>query len=128
MQSTEKKLIWSEQLIVRWSDLDANGHVNSAVFFTYCEQSRIDWMQSVVGQTTPDGSWYGCIARPASRIPCRISSGHSCRAEPRHGSRPQLLAPEFRALTPEIRSRSAGETNGLGARQQKGLDTRAGSL
>ena len=28
----------------------------------------------------------------------------------------------------EIRSRSAGETNGLGARQQKGLDTRAGSL
>ena len=64
MHSTERKLIWSEQLIVRWSDLDANGHVNNAVFFTYCEQARIDWMQSVAGQTTPDG--YGAVVKKTS--------------------------------------------------------------
>jgi len=64
MEATEKKLIWNQQLIVRWSDLDANGHVNNAVFFTYYEQSRIDWLQSIVGQTTPDG--YGAVVKKAS--------------------------------------------------------------
>jgi acyl-CoA thioester hydrolase len=28
---------------VRWSDMDALGHVNNARFLTYCEQARIDY-------------------------------------------------------------------------------------
>jgi acyl-CoA thioester hydrolase len=64
MQATDRTLLWSEQLVVRWSDLDANGHVNNAVFFTYCEQSRIDWMHSIAGQTTADG--YGAVVKKTS--------------------------------------------------------------
>lgn len=31
------------EIPVRWSDMDALGHVNSSVFFTYLEQARIEW-------------------------------------------------------------------------------------
>jgi acyl-CoA thioester hydrolase len=32
---------------VRWGDMDANGHVNNAVYSTYFEQARIAWFDSV---------------------------------------------------------------------------------
>lgn len=64
MESTEKKLVWSQRLIVRWSDLDANGHVNNAVFFTYCEQTRVEWLRSIAAQTAFDG--YGAVVKKAS--------------------------------------------------------------
>ena len=34
---------------VRWRDLDALGHVNNAVFFTYFEQARTRYWLSLVG-------------------------------------------------------------------------------
>jgi len=64
MESNERSILWTQQLTVRWSDLDANGHVNNAVFFTFCEQARIDWLQSLGGQTTPDG--YGSVVKKTS--------------------------------------------------------------
>ncbi|MFK0296078.1 acyl-CoA thioesterase [Streptomyces sp. NPDC090442] len=30
---------------LRWSDMDANGHVNNAVFVRYLEEARIDYMR-----------------------------------------------------------------------------------
>ncbi len=30
---------------VRWRDLDAMGHVNNAVFFTYLEEARVRWVR-----------------------------------------------------------------------------------
>lgn len=32
---------------VRWSDLDALGHVNNAAYLTYCEQARIDVLTAI---------------------------------------------------------------------------------
>lgn len=29
---------------VRWGDMDAMGHVNNSVFFTYFEQARVSWL------------------------------------------------------------------------------------
>ena len=29
---------------LRWSDMDAFGHVNNAMYFTYFEQVRVDWL------------------------------------------------------------------------------------
>lgn len=55
MEPTKKNLVWTQRLDVRWSDMDANGHVNNAAFFTYFEQARIEWLQSIAAQTTPDG-------------------------------------------------------------------------
>ena len=43
------------QIAVRWSDMDANGHVNNALYFTYFEQARIDWLERVGMQDTAEG-------------------------------------------------------------------------
>jgi acyl-CoA thioester hydrolase len=39
---------------IRWSDMDALGHVNSCVYFTYFEQARIEWWkkQNITNFTT----------------------------------------------------------------------------
>lgn len=30
-----------------WSHMDALGHVNNAVYFSYCEQARIKWLEAM---------------------------------------------------------------------------------
>jgi len=42
----EDFLFWIE-IDVRWSDMDSQGHVNNAVYFTYCEQARVDFLHAV---------------------------------------------------------------------------------
>jgi acyl-CoA thioester hydrolase len=42
--SQNKRILRDQlELQVRWSDMDAMGHVNNSVFFTYFEQARIEW-------------------------------------------------------------------------------------
>lgn len=38
-----RKLLWTENMTVRWGDMDALGHVNNTVYFRYMEQARISW-------------------------------------------------------------------------------------
>jgi acyl-CoA thioester hydrolase len=51
----QRKLLIGMQIVVRWADLDANGHVNNATYFTYFEQARIAWLESLGAQDTADG-------------------------------------------------------------------------
>ncbi len=37
------KLIHELAIPVRWFDMDAFGHVNTSVYFTFFEQARVDW-------------------------------------------------------------------------------------
>ena len=48
---------------VRWSDMDALGHVNNAVYSTYFEQARIAWMESAAedGQPWPGSPGTGPV-------------------------------------------------------------------
>jgi acyl-CoA thioesterase FadM len=39
-------------IAVRFRDIDAMGHVNNAVFFTYLESARVEYMRNVVLGTT----------------------------------------------------------------------------
>lgn len=39
---------------VRFRDLDAVGHVNNAVYATYCEQARVRFFEDVVGVRSTD--------------------------------------------------------------------------
>ena len=39
--------VHSSRYTMRWNDMDAFGHVNNAVYFSYFEQVRIDWLQDV---------------------------------------------------------------------------------
>ena len=35
---------------IRWSDMDALGHVNNTVYFRYMEQARLEWLFAQPGQ------------------------------------------------------------------------------
>ena len=38
-----------KEIEIRWSDLDPYGHVNHAVFLTYLEEVRDEWLARIVG-------------------------------------------------------------------------------
>ena len=40
-----KKLVHEARIPMRWSDMDALGHVNNATYFTYLEIARVDWLE-----------------------------------------------------------------------------------
>ena len=48
---------------IRWSDVDAYMHVNNAVYATYLEECRDDWVDRVLGDT--GDSWNFVLARVA---------------------------------------------------------------
>ncbi len=37
----------SVEVAIRWSDMDAFGHVNNARFLTFVEEARLQWMQGL---------------------------------------------------------------------------------
>jgi acyl-CoA thioester hydrolase len=41
-----RKLVYSNQMPIRWGDQDAMGHVNNTTYFRYMEQARIEWLES----------------------------------------------------------------------------------
>ena len=50
--STQRKLVHSELIPIRWGDMDAMGHVNNTVYFRYMEQVRVSWMLAVGNSVT----------------------------------------------------------------------------
>ena len=52
-----------KEIEIRWRDLDAYGHVNHAVFATYLEEVRDEWLERALGR---DGDlWDYVVARVA---------------------------------------------------------------
>lgn len=45
--STTRQWVYVARFPTRWRDLDDFGHVNSSVYFTYFEQARVMWWQSI---------------------------------------------------------------------------------
>jgi len=44
---SNKKLVHTMRMSVRWGDMDAMGHVNNTVYFRYIETARIAWLEQV---------------------------------------------------------------------------------
>ena len=38
---------YAAHVSLRWSDMDAYGHVNSTVYFRYMEQARVEWIEAM---------------------------------------------------------------------------------
>jgi acyl-CoA thioester hydrolase len=50
-----------KEIEIRWRDVDGYGHVNNAVFLTYLEEARDEWLERALGS---DGdAWDYVIAR-----------------------------------------------------------------
>ena len=45
--TSARKLVHSTSVPIRWGDMDAQGHVNNAVYFRYMEQARVEWLESL---------------------------------------------------------------------------------
>lgn len=64
--SEETNLLYELNLTVRWADMDVLGHVNNAKYFTYCEQARISWFDSIgLGPNRAAGSERGPVVANA---------------------------------------------------------------
>ncbi len=48
---------------IRWSDVDGFGHVNNAVYSTYLEECRDEWLDRALGD--PEAGWDFVVARVA---------------------------------------------------------------
>jgi len=40
--------VHTDEVPVRWGDLDAAGHVNNSRFFTYFEEARVSWLEATL--------------------------------------------------------------------------------
>ncbi|MDX1902152.1 MAG: thioesterase family protein [Gammaproteobacteria bacterium] len=54
MNEIQPTFIFSLDIPVRWYDMDAFGHVNNSVYFTYFEQTRATWWDTI----RPEGITY----------------------------------------------------------------------
>jgi acyl-CoA thioester hydrolase len=43
--------VHEKRLPIRWRDMDGYGHVNNAVFLTYLEEARDEWLLRLLGST-----------------------------------------------------------------------------
>jgi len=67
---TDNLFRFSTTLEIRWRDLDALGHVNNAVYFTYLEQARVHYLREL-GLVPSDPSAIGMILAETS---CQFKS------------------------------------------------------
>jgi len=55
--------VHEKRLEIRWKDVDALGHVNNAVYLTYLEECRDEWLEQALGDG--EAAWDFVIARLA---------------------------------------------------------------
>jgi acyl-CoA thioester hydrolase len=55
--------VHEKQIEIRWRDQDAYGHVNNAVYLTYLEEVRDEWLERALGDT--GDAWSYVTARVA---------------------------------------------------------------
>lgn len=55
-------LLFTLHMPVRWRDMDAVGHVNNATYFSYFEQARIAWLDSVGASDLVSTADHGPVA------------------------------------------------------------------
>lgn len=48
-EQTTQQAAHTVQIPIRWSDMDAFGHVNNTVYFSYMEIVRFDWISGIAG-------------------------------------------------------------------------------
>ena len=59
--SHERGKRYSADVPLRWSDMDAYGHVNNAVYLTYLEEARDEWLERALGEE--GAAWDYVLAR-----------------------------------------------------------------
>ena len=50
---TQRKLVHTGLIPIRWGDMDAYGHVNNTVFFRFMEQCRVEYLEKLGYKAKP---------------------------------------------------------------------------
>jgi acyl-CoA thioester hydrolase len=58
-----RRVTHEKRIEIRWRDLDGLGHVNNAVYATYLEECRDEWVDTTLGAASD--SWDFVLARVA---------------------------------------------------------------
>ncbi|MBA3998790.1 MAG: thioesterase [Candidatus Accumulibacter sp.] len=53
---TQRKLVHTGLIPIRWGDMDAYGHVNNTVFFRFMEQCRVEYLEKLGYKVAPQGT------------------------------------------------------------------------
>ncbi|MCB1931919.1 MAG: acyl-CoA thioesterase [Candidatus Accumulibacter sp.] len=53
---SQRKLVQTSVMSIRWGDMDAYGHVNNTVYFRYMEQARVEYLEALGIRVMPQGS------------------------------------------------------------------------
>jgi acyl-CoA thioester hydrolase len=53
----ERVPVHEKRIEIRWSDLDVYGHVNNAIYLTYLEEARDEWLGASLGDSDQIWNW-----------------------------------------------------------------------
>ena len=53
---SQRKLVQTSVMSIRWGDMDVYGHVNNTVYFRYMEQCRVEYLESLGARLVPQGT------------------------------------------------------------------------
>ena len=106
---------------IRWRDVDAYEHVNNAVYATYLEECRDEWLESVLGDA--GDPWDFVLARVAIdfRRELRLEHGSvvvSCELD-RIGTSSVTLREAIRTADGELSAESVGGHRRPGSRERR---------
>jgi acyl-CoA thioester hydrolase len=65
--------VHEKRIEIRWRDMDAYEHVNNAVYLTYLEEVRDEWLERVLGG--PEPVWHFVLARVAIDYRSQLTQG-----------------------------------------------------
>jgi acyl-CoA thioester hydrolase len=107
-----------KRIEIRWNDLDVYGHVNNAIYLTYLEEVRDEWLGRALGD--PDEVWNWVLVRVAIDYRRELALTDdcvlaTCRLE-RVGNSSVTTREEVRTLDGEL---SAEATSVLVARDRE---------
>jgi acyl-CoA thioester hydrolase len=121
---------------IRWHDVDAFHHVNNAVYLTYLEEARDEWLERVLGRNS-ESLWDFVLARVAIDYVSELTHEDDvvlarCRLEgigtSSFRTKEQLLAPNGRLAAEAeavvvARNRAVGGSRALSASERAALET-----
>lgn len=93
-------------VLVRWADMDSFGHVNNAVYFTFCESARIAYFAAVGVDEAREASSHGPVLAQAS---LNFRRQVHYPAELEASARSSRIGTKSFALDYVIRDRATGE-------------------
>jgi acyl-CoA thioester hydrolase len=127
--------VHEKEIEIRWRDVDAYRHVNNAVYLTYLEEVRDEWLEGVLGRDS-ENLWDFVLARVAIDYRSELTQeddivvaccGLETIGTSSFRTKERLLAPGGRVAAEAeavivARNRVAGGARALSAEERRALE------